>query len=60
MAAGVPQFGQKCMFSGTELPQFVHACVVDCDILVSLSKLFKDSYAKLNDCNIDWKLLALI
>jgi hypothetical protein len=52
MAAGVPQLGQKCMFSGTELPQFAQACVVDCDMLVFLSKLFKDSYAKLNDCNI--------
>jgi hypothetical protein len=45
MAAGVPQLGQKRMFSGTELPQLAQECVVVCDILVSLSKLYKDGYA---------------
>ena len=45
MTADVPQFGQKRIFSGTELPQFAQACVVDCDMLVFLSKLFKDRYA---------------
>ena len=51
MTAGVPQFGQKRMFSGKGLPQLAQEWVVDCDMLVSLSKRLKDRYANVNDCN---------
>jgi hypothetical protein len=37
MPAGVPQLGQKCMVSGTELPQFAQECVVDCVMVFFLS-----------------------
>jgi hypothetical protein len=37
MPAGVPQLGQKRMFSGTELPQLAQECVVDCVMVFFLS-----------------------
>lgn len=57
--AGVPQFGQKRMFSGTDVPQFEQERVEICDILFPLSIESRDGeqriYANLNDCNIGWK-----